>query len=504
MSKLYLQEKIHGNPGEYVIVGKDGFLTSGTLSSEVYPLLNITVPEGYEISDLSAFCNNNPKGLTFEQSSLTKFYCYLPEFGFWQITGTKTVSGDATSIVIGYIDVVSIDTYNVTLSSDSVVSTLNNTPWSTIKSTVDDGLASSYWSIGDRKALTLNNVTGNVTFNNVTLYAYIIGFDHNAEIEGPGVTFQLGFQNNTDSGKNLALVDANYGNIQTTNDGSFHMNYEDTYPGWKDSVMRTQLLNGSTNSLISCLPDDLVTVMTPKNIYTNNYVGSSSDAAANYATNITSTKDNIFLLSEYEIFGTHIYSSSYESILQQQYDYYKTNSKIKYRYYNTTIGNTCIWYTRSRSLSTSPPYSFCGVNESGSATNISSRTSRGVAPVFHIGSDIPTSTNVYISNAGSTTTDISYASSYITVGTSNTPYYSNQKILVQQGTVIKVYGKSSRFVGSKVGLKINDVSSGTFSSSTSSYSLLGSYTVNVTGLIDIKLVYVSEPLTYYVEINTSS
>lgn len=488
MSKLYLQEKINGSPGQYVVVGKDGFLTAGRLVTDVSPILIITTPEGYDVEDFSANCNGEDINISFEKLSAITFSCYLSSFGLWQITANNG------TLLSDVIDVSEIAVYNMDLSSGTSASDLNNTSWSVIKSIANEGLASSFWSLGERKAVTLNGTAGGVTYSSVTLYAYIIGFDHNAGIESPGITFQLGFENNSASGKNLALIDSYYNNEQTTNNGSFHMNYQTTYPGWKDCVMRSSLLNGGSNSLLLCLPSDLRAVITPKTIYTNNYSGAVSDTAANYPVNITGTKDNLYLLSEYEIFGTSQYSSQYEADLQNQYDYYKSNSNLKYSYYNGTIGSsTCRYWTRSRSPRASTAYGFCCVEPStGNRNAYNSLYSLGIAPAFHVGSDIPTSTNIYISAAGSTTTTASYISSYITIvntsGSVSSKYYTNRKILVDKGSVIRVYGKSGSSAG-KVGLKINGVASSTTSSSTSSYTLLDSYSVENTGIIDIELVY---------------
>ena len=39
------------------------------------------------------------------------------------------------------------------------------------------------------KKIVLNGTVGTVQFNNFETYVYIIGIDHNKEIEGTGITF---------------------------------------------------------------------------------------------------------------------------------------------------------------------------------------------------------------------------------------------------------------------------------------------------------------------------
>lgn len=74
----------------------------------------------------------------------------VTETGAYTVTATK--NGQTTS---GSVNVVSGTTsYSLTLSF--VSSTLNNNEWSVIKSVSDAGQGANYWSIGDRKAVTLN------------------------------------------------------------------------------------------------------------------------------------------------------------------------------------------------------------------------------------------------------------------------------------------------------------------------------------------------------------
>lgn len=111
----------------------------------------------------------------------------VTETGTYTIVATK--SGQSVS---GTVNVVSsTTTYALTLSF--VSSTLNNNEWRVIKSVSDAGQGASYWSIGDRKAVTLNGTVGALTLSNATTYVFIIGFNHNSSVEGTNrIHFQIG------------------------------------------------------------------------------------------------------------------------------------------------------------------------------------------------------------------------------------------------------------------------------------------------------------------------
>ena len=108
----------------------------------------------------------------------------VPEAGTWSVNATlngQTSNTKSVSVV---------DSYALTLSF--ATSTLNDNEWSVIKNVSDAGDGANYWSIGDRKAVTLNGTVGKLSLSNVTTYAFIIGFNHNSSVEGSGrIHFQL-------------------------------------------------------------------------------------------------------------------------------------------------------------------------------------------------------------------------------------------------------------------------------------------------------------------------
>ena len=287
-------------------------------------------------------------------------------------TGTYTVEATKSGqTVSGSVNVVSSTTsYALTLSF--VSTTLNNNEWSVIKSVSDAGQGANYWSIGDRKAVTLNGTMSKLSLSNFTTYAFIIGFNHNASVEGANrIHFQIGKTALT-GGTDVCLVSG------YSDDSDFYMNTSNTNSGgWNSSYMRTKILGTSLSSysgtFIGVLPAALRAVLKSVTKYTNN-TGNSTAASA-----VTATTDYVFFLSEYEVFGSTTYANSNEASKQAQYAYYSAgNSKIKYNHSatSTAVG----WWLRSPRASDSS--NFVVVNTDGTVYNTNACYSLGVAPGF--------------------------------------------------------------------------------------------------------------------------
>ena len=247
---------------------------------------------------------------------------------------------------------------------------LNNNDWATIQKAAQDGVASQYWSVGDRKAITLNGTVGDKTFSNTTVYAYILGFNHNASVEGNNtIHFQFGFDA-LSGGTQIAFCDSRY---NSPNSG-FRMNTSDTNSGgWESSYMRNTIIP----AFINAMPSDLQNALKPITKYTNN-IGQSSASSA-----VTATQDKVFLLAEYEIFGQITRSNSYEKNNQDQYEYYYSSGNPKIRYNDTLTSVPIYWWERSPRCDRST--SFCRVNDLGGPGNGSPSYSYGFAPAFVVG-----------------------------------------------------------------------------------------------------------------------
>lgn len=296
----------------------------------------------------------------------------VTETGAYTVTATK--NGQTTS---GSVNVVSSATsYSLTLSF--VSSTLNNNEWSVIKSVSDAGQGANYWSIGDRKAVTLNGTVGKLSLSNVTTYAFIIGFNHNASVEGKNrIHFQLAKTALT-GGTDVCLCDRYYNsNVSTT--GYFSMNSSRTNSGgWASSQMRTNICGTSLSSysgtIIAVIPAALRAVLKSVTKYTDNTGGGSTAASA-----VTATTDYFFLLSEYEVCGSISCANSNESSEQAQYAYYSAgNSKIKYKHDGTSTA--AYWWLRSPGASYSDR--LVGVNTGGAVNYFYADRSIGFAPGF--------------------------------------------------------------------------------------------------------------------------
>ena len=283
---------------------------------------------------------------------------------------------------------------------------LNDQTWAEIRQVSDAGQGSSYWSVGDRKAVLVNGTVGTLAVNQ-TLYVYILGFNHNSAKEGNGIQFGT-FKTALSGGTDVCLVDGSYNSYKTDGSKIFNMNHwgNYNYGGWKACDLRYDIL-GSTNkapvnygkaratsdtgydaptntatspvanTLMAALPADLRAVMKPITKYTDNK-GNSSDVAAN----VTSSLDYLPLLAEQEIFGgNRTYSNQYEKNSQVQYAYYSAgNSKVKYRY--SATGSTAYWWERSPNCYSANH--FCSVYTGGTANFNSARYSFGLAPAFMV------------------------------------------------------------------------------------------------------------------------
>ena len=297
----------------------------------------------------------------------------VTETGAYTVTATK--NGQTTS---GSVNVVSGTTsYSLTLSF--VSSTLNNNEWSVIKSVSDAGQGANYWSIGDRKAVTLNGTVGKLSLSNVTTYAFIIGFNHNASVEGSNrIHFQLA-KTALSGGTDVCLCDSSYNSTVSTT-GYFSMNSSRTNSGgWASSQMRTNICGTSLSSysetIIAVIPAALRAVLKSVTKYTDN----TANGGGSTASYVTATTDYFFLLSEFEVFGSISYGNTNEKNKQAQYAYYSAgNSKIKYKHDGTSTA--AYWWLRSTYASHS--YYFVFVHTDGTVGSYHAHYSLGFAPGF--------------------------------------------------------------------------------------------------------------------------
>ena len=326
---------------------------SATLGGQTSDTKSVSVVDSYAVAltffsatitvnvDSGASVTLKKGGATIDTKTSTGTVVFtVTETGTYTIVATK--NGQTTSSSVNVVS--GTTSYSLTLYF--VSSTLNNNEWSVIKSVSDAGQGANYWSIGDRKELTLNGKVGHLTLSNYKTYAFIIGFNHNASVEGANrIHFQLA-KTALSGGKDVCLCDNKY-NSQVSATGYFSMNISRTNSGgWKSSQMRTNICGTSLSSysgtIIAVIPAALRDVLKSVTKYTDNKGGGSTAASA-----VTATTDYFFLLSEYEVFGSISYANSNESSKQAQYAYYSAgNSKIKYK--NDGTSTAALWWLRSQ------------------------------------------------------------------------------------------------------------------------------------------------------------
>ena len=262
----------------------------------------------------------------------------------------------------------------------SVVSPiLDENDWATIREVSDAGQGSNYWSIGDRKAITLNGTLGHLSLSNYTTYAFIIGFNHNASVEGANrIHFQLA-KTALSGGTDVALCDNQYDSRPSVT-GYFSMNEIKTNSGgWERSQMRTNICGTSLSSysgtIIAVIPEALRSALKSVTKYTDN----TANGGGSTASYVTATTDYFFLLSEFEVFGSIVHANSNESSKQAQYAYYSAgNSKIKYKHNGTSTAAN--WWLRSPDMKFSNQ--FVNVYTNGTIDRSVSHYSLGFAPGF--------------------------------------------------------------------------------------------------------------------------
>ena len=346
------------------LVYPDGFVTAiQAIQTGTELQIIVSVPSGATVTAT--------KGSKVVSGTAINGTCTLtvPEAGTWSVKATHNgQTSDAKSVSITGI-------YDVTLSF--VSSTLNNNDWATIKEVSDKGQGANYWSIGDSKAVTLNGTVGTLTLSNYTIYAFILGFNHNAELEGQNrIHFQLG-KTALSGGTDVALCDSKY-NSQVSATGYFSMNSSATNSGgWNSSQMRTKICGTSlasySGTIIAVIPAALRAIIKSVTKYTDN-TGASSDASA-----VTATTDYFFLLGEYEVFGTISRGNPNESSKQAQYSYYSAgNSKVKYNHSATSTA--VVWWLRSPFAGSSTYFTL--VIPDGTVSNDNAYYSIGFAPGF--------------------------------------------------------------------------------------------------------------------------
>ena len=395
------------NSSQLTIGGTSSATNAGSYSATFTPTSNYKWSDGTTTAKSASWTIGKATGsITLSASSLS--LTYPKTSGTITVTrpgsGTVTASSGSTNIATVSVSGTTITvtakatgsaTITVNVGADTnytapssktftvavtlVSKTLSSNSWAVIKAVSDAGQGANYWSVGATKSVTINGKVGTTTISSLKVDAFIIGFNHNSGKEGSNrIHFQIGKV----SGKAVALCDSQYNSAGSS--AMFHMNSSSSNSGgWNGSYMRKTLLGNSNtpasaleNSLMAALPSDLLAVMKTVTKYTDN-TGDGSNSSGN----VTSTTDYLFLLAEFEVFGTRYYANQYEQNSQKQYEYYKAgNSRVAYNH--SAVSTAVWWWLRSACYNSS--YGFCDVITDGSYGYYYAYYSAGLRPGFAV------------------------------------------------------------------------------------------------------------------------
>lgn len=247
---------------------------------------------------------------------------YPTELGEWTIKYTFDSSQKTKQWKLEVIGIVYV--YPFTIEDN-----LNDTDWADIDICGRLGMAQQFFKVGDSKTVNIGGTNYEVQ---------IIGFNHDDNVSGGKAAYSFQLVD--------CLNQTQQMNTSNTNTG-----------GWNGSAMR-----GRMSTYKSQLPAALRNVI--KTVKKKSGTGGGSSSGTQQ------TNDDLFLLSEIEIFGTTTYSVAGEGT---QYEWYKAgNSRIK-----KVNGSANYWWERS-------PYCggtsyFCYVGSSGSADFYNAYYSSGVS-----------------------------------------------------------------------------------------------------------------------------
>lgn len=266
------------------------------------------------------------KTLTATADSTGYAILYPTVLGDWTVAYTFDGTAKSKTFSVNVIGILYCDPFVYGGS-------LEATSWADIGIMSNRGLASDYFAVGDKKSVTLNGST---------YYAQIVDFDHD--------TLTTANDSRTKAGISFQLEDCfattKYMNSSNTNSG-----------GWTSSYMRETVMP----LMKGYMPTALQNVLKKVNKLTS---------AGSQISTINTTSDDLFLLSEIEVFGSTTYSFAGEG---SQYAYYQAgNTKIK-----KVNGSASGWWERSPNSSDAA--TFCRVYSSGSAFTASASASDGVA-----------------------------------------------------------------------------------------------------------------------------
>lgn len=225
-----------------------------------------------------------------------------------------------------------------------------------------------YWSVGDKRTIHLNAMSadGVDEAHHAEDYEFvIIGMKHDdlvtpiGNITKAAITIQMDrilYKNTTD--------DTYSSNRPSYSDEGGRMNIANTNAGgWTSCPRRTWCNSVFYNAVESGIKSLIKPVV-------------KKTSAGNQSSVINSDNDNVFLLSEIEVFGSTTYSYAGEG---SQYPYFTTASNICKKPSYSSYASAYWW---GRSPRVSHTSHFCVVHGNGVPSIDSAGNARGLAPAF--------------------------------------------------------------------------------------------------------------------------
>ena len=178
-------------------------------------------------------------------------------------TGALTI--DDEFIIISYTEDGITKTTQQPITVVEALPVLNDNSWSTISQLSQAGQASAYWAVGDAKQITINATIGTVTYNNYQPWVYILGFNHNAALEGNNLIHFGCFRTSQNyQVTNTIALDDEFYNTRTSTELAFHMNATNTNAGgWDESLMRSLILNSDIETPSQAIEFSFLAALTP-------------------------------------------------------------------------------------------------------------------------------------------------------------------------------------------------------------------------------------------------
>ena len=242
---------------------------------------------------------------------------------------------------------------------------------SQFRSIIQAGKGPSAWAVGDRIKVPMS---GSISTNKNTLidltgdqYASILGFNHNSSIEAYGNYADVEFFYNS-SGTPICL-------INSYSEGIVMNATKTNVGGPKNSQVYTTTLPALLNLFDSSWKNIILS--------TTKYVDCTGNSS-NVAANVVALISKLFLLAEFEVFGSRKYANQYEQNKQKQYDMYK-NGTSKTKYSSKRITTPISWWLSSPCYSNNAGFCFVDQANQNMPMEIDADAINGLAPACRIG-----------------------------------------------------------------------------------------------------------------------